>query len=99
VHQSLTVTRQVLVIDLFGPNLEDLFDMCGRKFSTKTVCMLAKQMVRECDYTSRKLGVDDFTHRRHAFRVFTIRTSYIGESFFTQIVPLFQIPYLLLLPF
>ena len=38
--------HNVLVIDLLGPNLEDLFDMCGRKFSIKTVCMAAKQMVR-----------------------------------------------------
>lgn len=38
--------HNVLVIDLFGPNLEDLFDMCGRKFSVKCVCMLARQMVR-----------------------------------------------------
>ncbi|KAJ3473365.1 hypothetical protein NLI96_g13035 [Meripilus lineatus] len=37
--------HNVLVIDLLGPNLEDLFDMCGRKFSVKTVCMAAKQMV------------------------------------------------------
>lgn len=37
--------HNVLVIDLFGPNLEDLFDHCGRKFSVKTVCMAAKQMV------------------------------------------------------
>jgi hypothetical protein len=34
-----------LVIDLLGPNLEDLFDMCGRKFTIKTVCMAARQMV------------------------------------------------------
>lgn len=38
--------HNVLAIDLLGPNLEDLFDMCGRKFSVKTVCMAAKQMVR-----------------------------------------------------
>ena len=38
--------HNVLVIDLLGPNLEDLFDMCGRKFTVKTVCMVAKQMVR-----------------------------------------------------
>lgn len=38
--------HNVLVIDLLGPNLEDLFDMCGRKFTIKTVCMAAKQMVR-----------------------------------------------------
>lgn len=38
--------HNVLVIDLLGPNLEELFDMCDRKFSVKTVCMLAIQMVR-----------------------------------------------------
>ncbi|KAF8149835.1 kinase-like protein [Crassisporium funariophilum] len=37
--------HNILVIDLLGPNLEDLFDMCGRKFTIKTVCMAAKQMV------------------------------------------------------
>ncbi|KAJ7593406.1 kinase-like protein [Mycena floridula] len=37
--------HNVLVIDLLGPNLEDLFDMCNRKFTIKTVCMAAKQMV------------------------------------------------------
>ena len=37
--------HNILVIDLLGPSLEDLFDMCGRKFTIKTVCMAARQMV------------------------------------------------------
>jgi casein kinase 1 len=38
--------HNILVIDLLGPCLEDLFEMCGRKFSVKTCVMVAKQMVR-----------------------------------------------------
>ena len=38
--------HNILVIDLLGPSLEDMFDTCGRRFSIKTTAMLAKQMVQ-----------------------------------------------------
>ena len=49
----------VLVIDLLGPSLEDLFNFCGRKFTLKTVLMLADQMIGRAEYLHNK----NFIHR------------------------------------
>ncbi|KAI8870373.1 putative casein kinase I, partial [Ramicandelaber brevisporus] len=58
-HFGVEREYNVMVMDLLGPSLEDLFNYCSRQFSLKTVLLLADQMLSRIEHIHSK----NFIHR------------------------------------
>lgn len=79
-HYGIEGEYNVLVIDLLGASLEELFNLCSRRFSTKTTLMLADQILDRMEFVHlrciihRDIKPDNFLMGlgRHRTQVFMI---------------------------
>jgi len=58
-YYGMENSYNIMVIDLLGPSLEDLMNLCNRRLSVKTVLMLIEQMITRVEYMHAK----NFLHR------------------------------------
>jgi len=47
-------TNQIMVMELLGPSVNSMFRYCGKSFSMKTICMLAKRMISLLESVHKK---------------------------------------------
>ena len=50
-------THNILVQELLGRSLENLFNLCNKKFSLKTVCVLGIEMIKRIEYIHNKYHI------------------------------------------
>jgi serine/threonine protein kinase len=58
-HYGTEGDFNVMVIEMLGPSLDDLYIYCDRYFTNKTVCMLAIDLINRIEYMHEK----EFIHR------------------------------------
>ena len=51
--------NNIMVMDLLGPSLEDLFNYCGRRFTLKTTMMLGIELITRLEFIHHR----NFIHR------------------------------------
>eukprot|EP01017_Pseudomicrothorax_dubius_P050369 TRINITY_DN952_c0_g1_i2.p1 TRINITY_DN952_c0_g1~~TRINITY_DN952_c0_g1_i2.p1 ORF type:complete len:384 (-),score=91.81 TRINITY_DN952_c0_g1_i2:78-1229(-) len=82
----------IMVMDLLGPSLEDLFNTCNRRLSLKSTLMLADQMINRVEYIHtrqflhRDIKPDNFLIgiNKNAYKVYVVdfglAKRYIGKD-------------------
>ncbi|KAH8292237.1 hypothetical protein KR054_007548, partial [Drosophila jambulina] len=90
-HYGTEGEFNVMVLDLLGPTLEDMLNLCSRTFSMKTILMLADQILIRVEYLHLKCFVhrdikpDNFLmgRGRHTTQVFMIDFG-LAKKYFSQ---------------